>query len=190
MHGRGGFCAWFTGLPCSGKTTVARALTTALEARGTTVTLLDGDAVRPILSAGLQFSREDRHINLMRIAFVAKEVVRHGGAAICATVSPYRADRDAIRASFGGLKFFEIYVNTPLSVCEARDVKGMYARARRGEILHFTGVDDPYEPPQCPDIVCETLDSSPEDCVRTIWRHLETQEVRLSADQFAPASLK
>lgn len=185
MNARRGFCAWLTGLPCSGKTTIARALTAALEDRGLTVTLLDGDAVRPILSAGLKFSREDRHINLMRIAFVAKEVVRHGGVVICATVSPYRADREAIRASFGDLSFFEIHVNTPVSVCEARDVKGMYARARRGEILHFTGVDDPYEPPDCPDIICETLEASPEDCVRTIWQHLEAEQIPLPADQFA-----
>jgi sulfate adenylyltransferase len=173
MIREGGFCLWFTGLPCSGKTTISRSLAASLEQRHIIVTLLDGDAIRPILSAELSFSRQHRRANALRVAFVAREVVRHGGVAICAMVSPYRADREEVRALFGGLRFFEVYISTPLSVCEARDVKGMYARARRGELTGFTGVDDPYEAPANPDMVCDTLAASVEDCTRFILRRLE-----------------
>lgn len=171
----GGFCVWFTGLPCSGKSTLALALKDALECRNRTVTVLDGDAVRAILCPDLKFSRADRYANVIRIAFVAKEVVRHGGAVICATISPYRKDRDLIRTSFAGLAFLEVYVNTPLSVCEQRDVKGLYALARRGEILNFTGVDDPYEAPLNPDIICNTQASSPTDCIRPILDNINVK---------------
>jgi sulfate adenylyltransferase len=167
-------------LPCSGKTTIARALTAALEQRGVTVTLLDGDAIRPILAAELRFSREHRRANALRVGFVAKEIVRHGGAAICAMVSPYRADREQVRAAFDGFTFLEVHVNTPLQICEARDVKGMYARARRGEMSNFTGVDDPYEAPENPDIVCDTLAGSPEHCTCRILRRLEEDAAILS----------
>ena len=109
--------------------------------------MLDGDVVRTHLSKGLGFSKEDRDTNIRRIGFVAAEVVRHGGLAICAAVSPYRATRDAVRAMVGSDNFIEIFVDTALEVCEDRDIKGMYAKARRGEIKDFTGIDDPYEPP-------------------------------------------
>jgi sulfate adenylyltransferase len=137
-------------------------LTEFLLERGRQVTLLDGDVVRTHLSKGLGFSREDRDINIRRIGFVASEIVRHGGAVICAAVSPYRATRNECRSLIGSDRFIEVYVNTPLEVCESRDRKGMYARARAGQITNFTGIDDPYEVPTNPEIILDTVQSSPE----------------------------
>ena len=114
---------------------------------------MDGDIVRTHLSKGLGFSAEDRDTNIRRIGYVASEIVRHGGVAVCAAVSPYRATRDDVRNMVGVDHFIEVFVDTPLSVCEDRDVKGMYAKARRGEIKNFTGIDDPYEPPENPEII-------------------------------------
>ena len=145
-----GVCVWFTGLSGSGKSTTASALIRLLDERGREITVLDGDVVRTHLSKGLGFSREDRDTNVRRIGFVASEVVRHGGIAITAAVSPYRATRDEVRAMVGADRFVEVFVDTPLEVCEARDVKGWYAKARAGEVAAFTGVDDPYEPPLAP----------------------------------------
>ena len=130
---RQGVCVWFTGLSGSGKSTTADALTVLLLECGRQVTLLDGDVVRTHLSKGLGFSREDRDTNIRRIGFVAAEIVRHGGLALCAAVSPYRATRDECRAMVGADRFVEVFVDTPLDVCEARDSKGLYAKARRGE---------------------------------------------------------
>jgi sulfate adenylyltransferase len=124
------------------------------------VTLLDGDVVRTHLSKGLGFSREDRDANVMRIGFVASEIVRHGGIAICAAVSPYRATRNDVRNLTAQGHFIEVYVDTPLDVCEKRDVKGMYAKARRGEIKGFTGIDDAYEPPLYPEIILDTTSNT------------------------------
>ena len=138
------------------------------------MTLLDGDVVRTHLSKGLGFSKEDRDINIRRIGFVAAELVRHGGTAICAAVSPYRATRNDVR-SMVGEGFFEVFVDTPLEVCEERDVKGMYAKARRGEIKGFTGIDDPYEEPEDPEIRLDTVETAPEQNARKIVSYLIEQ---------------
>ncbi|MEM2567113.1 MAG: bifunctional sulfate adenylyltransferase/adenylylsulfate kinase [Candidatus Bathyarchaeia archaeon] len=167
-----GFCVWFTGLPCSGKSTIAEILAVMLMAHGRQVTLLDGDVVRTHLSKGLGFTREDRDTNILRIGFVASEIVRHNGAVICAAVSPYETTRNQVRHMVGEDKFILVFVNTPLEVCEQRDVKGLYAKARRGEIKGFTGIDDPYEIPTSPDIVLTTTDCSPEDNARKIFKYL------------------
>ena len=159
---RQGFCIWFTGLSAAGKSTTAEILTVMLLERGRQVTVLDGDIVRTHLSKGLGFSREDRDVNIRRIGFVAAEIVRHGGAVICAAVSPYRSTRNECRSMVGNNRFIEVYVNTPLEVCEERDPKGMYARAREGLIKGFTGIDDPYESPTNPEIVLDTVQSSPQ----------------------------
>ena len=171
LHRRG-LCVWFTGLSGAGKSTIAEILATLLMEYGRAVTLLDGDVVRTHLSKGLGFSKEDRDANILRIGFVAGEIARHHGVAICAAVSPYRATRDECRAMAGENRFVEVFVDTPLAVCEKRDTKGMYAKARRGEIKGFTGVDDPYEPPVNPEIRLTTTDCSPEDNARTIIRYL------------------
>jgi sulfate adenylyltransferase len=167
-----GFCVWFTGLSGAGKSTIAEILATLLMEYGRAVTLLDGDVVRTHLSKGLGFSKEDRDANILRIGFVAGEIARHHGVAICAAVSPYRATRDECRAMAGENRFIEVFVDTPLEACEKRDTKGMYAKARRGEIKGFTGVDDPYEEPLNPEIRLETMDCSPEDNARQIIKYL------------------
>lgn len=155
-----GVCVWFTGLSGAGKSTTAEALAGLLEAHDRQVTLLDGDVVRTHLSKGLGFSREDRDENVRRIGLVASEVVRHGGIALCAVVSPYRAARDEVRSMVGADQFVEVFVDTPLEICERRDSKGMYAKARRGEITQFTAIDDPYEAPLYPEIRLETSTST------------------------------
>ncbi|HEY6139055.1 MAG TPA: bifunctional sulfate adenylyltransferase/adenylylsulfate kinase [Thermoanaerobaculia bacterium] len=159
---RQGFCVWFTGLSGAGKSTTAEIVVSRLLEHGRQVTLLDGDVVRTHLSKGLGFSKEDRDANILRIGFVAAEIVRHGGAAVCAAVSPYRATRDQVRAMVGANRFVEVFVDTPLDVCEARDRKGMYAQARRGAIAHFTGIDDPYEPPLDAEVTLETTRATAE----------------------------
>jgi sulfate adenylyltransferase len=159
---RRGFCVWFTGLSGAGKSTTAEIVVDRLIERGRQVTLLDGDAVRAHLSKGLGFSKEDRDANILRIGFVAAEIVRHGGAVVCAAVSPYRATRDRVRDLVGSDRFVEVFVDTPLDVCESRDVKGMYAQARRGEIKQFTGIDDPYEAPLSAELTLETVTATPE----------------------------
>jgi len=141
--------------------------------RGRAVTLLDGDVVRTHLSKGLGFSKEDRDTNILRIGFVASEVVRHNGVAICAVVSPYRAGRNQAREMVGADRFALIYVNTPLEVCEQRDVKGLYAKARRGEVQGVTGIDDPYEEPLTADIVLQTTTTTPADNARTLLAELK-----------------
>ena len=167
-----GFCLWFTGLSGAGKSTVAEAVMVMLLERGRQVTLLDGDVVRTHLSKGLGFSKEDRDTNIRRIGFVASEIVHHNGAVICAAVSPYEATRNESRALVGEDRFVLVYVDTPLEVCERRDTKGMYARARRGEVRGFTGIDDPYEPPGSPDMVLTTTECTPEDNARAVIAHL------------------
>ncbi|MEE9148892.1 MAG: bifunctional sulfate adenylyltransferase/adenylylsulfate kinase [Candidatus Tectomicrobia bacterium] len=169
---RQGVCIWLTGLSGAGKSTTAEVLTVLLLEYGRQVTVLDGDVVRTHLSKGLGFSQEDRDINVRRIGFVAAEVVRHGGIAVCAAVSPYRATRDDVRSLVGTGHFVEVFVDTPLEVCEARDTKGMYAKARRGEVTGFTGIDDPYEPPLQPDITLETITQTPAENARLILDHL------------------
>ncbi len=167
-----GFCVWFTGLSGSGKSTTAEILITLLLEHGRNVTQLDGDVVRTHLSKGLGFSKEDRDINIRRIGFVAAEMVRHGGVTVCAAVSPYRATRNDVRNLVGTENYIEIFVDTPLDVCEERDVKGLYAKARRGEIKGFTGIDDPYEAPLNAEIVLDTVTYSPEENAHMIADHL------------------
>lgn len=163
-----GVCIWFTGLSGSGKSTTADILTVLLLEHGRQVTVLDGDVVRTHLSQGLGFSKEDRDTNIRRIGYVAAELVRHGGMVIGAAVSPYRATRDEVRHMMGDEQFFEVFVDTPLEVCEGRDIKGMYAKARRGEIKGFTGIDDPYESPLKPEIALDTVAHTPEENARLI----------------------
>jgi sulfate adenylyltransferase len=170
---RRGFCIWFTGLSGAGKSTTADVLTALLLERGRQITVLDGDVVRTHLSKGLGFSRADRDTNILRIGFVASEIVRHHGVALCAAVSPYRAARNEARKMVGEENFLMVYVDTPIEVCERRDAKGMYAKARRGEIKGFTGVDDPYEPPIDPEITLDTVAFTPEQNARKIIAHLE-----------------
>jgi sulfate adenylyltransferase len=165
---RRGVCVWFTGLSGSGKSTTAAALVDLLGSVGREVTVLDGDAVRTHLSRGLGFSREDRDTNVRRIGYVASEVVRHGGLAVAAVVSPYRATRDEVRRMVGSDRFVEVYVDTPIEVCEQRDVKGWYAKARSGEVTAFTGVDDPYEPPLDPEITLHTVGTTPRANARLV----------------------
>ncbi|MFQ5568329.1 MAG: bifunctional sulfate adenylyltransferase/adenylylsulfate kinase, partial [Rhodothermales bacterium] len=169
-----GFTVFFTGLSGSGKSTVANALMTKLlERTGRPVTLLDGDVVRTHLSKGLGFSKEGRSTNVRRIGYVASEVTRHGGIAICAPIAPYEADRRAnsdLISQHGG--YVEVYVNAPLEVCEARDVKGLYAKARAGIIKGFTGIDDPYEAPAQADVVCHTAEETVEESAEKVLAKL------------------
>ena len=167
-----GFCLWFTGLSGAGKSTIAEVLTVLLLERGRQVTVLDGDVVRTHLSKGLGFSKEDRDTNIRRIGFVASEIVRHNGAVICAAVSPYEATRNECRSMVGEDRFLLVYVDTPIEICERRDPKGMYAKARRGEIKNFTGVDDPYEVPPNPDLILTATNCSPEQNARRIIDYL------------------
>ncbi|MCI0713174.1 MAG: bifunctional sulfate adenylyltransferase/adenylylsulfate kinase [Chloroflexi bacterium] len=167
-----GCCIWFTGLSGSGKSTTADVLTTKLAEYGRRVTLLDGDVVRTHLSKGLTFSPEDRDINIRRIGFVASEIVHHGGVAIAAAISPYRATRNDVRNMVGQDNFVEIYVATPIEVCEERDTKGFYAKARRGEISDFTGIDSPYEEPINPELTLYTIDRTPEENAQIIIDYL------------------
>jgi sulfate adenylyltransferase len=170
-----GFCLWFTGLSGSGKSTTADILTIMLLEHGRQMTILDGDVVRTHLSKGLGFSKEDRDINIRRIGFVAGEIVRHGGGVICAAVSPYRATRNECRAMAGADRFIEVFVDTPLDVCEERDPKGMYAQARSGAIRGFTGIDDPYEAPLTPEITLDTVRHSAEENAERILAYLMDQ---------------
>ncbi len=167
-----GVCLWFTGLSGSGKSTTAEVLVARLQESGRQVTLLDGDVVRTLLSRGLGFSREDRDLNIRRIGYVAAEIVRHGGTVVVAAVSPYRAARNEVRARVGQSKFVEVFVDTPLGVCESRDVKGFYARARRGELRNFTGIDDPYEAPLNPEVVLSTTDAGAEENAESLVSYL------------------
>ena len=153
-----GFTVWLTGLPCSGKSTLSEALAKELRRRHHRVEVLDGDIVRENLSKGLGFSREDRDVNVLRIAFVAGLLSRNGVAVIVAAVSPYRTTRDEARRRIGD--FVEVHVDCPVDECARRDVKGMYAKARAGEIRAFTGVDDPYEPPSDAEITVRTRDEA------------------------------
>jgi sulfate adenylyltransferase len=185
---RQGFCVWLTGLSGAGKSTAADILTVRLLEHGRQVTLLDGDVVRTNLSKGLGFSREDRDTNIRRIGFVAAEVVRHGGVALCAAVSPYRATRNECRAMVGAERFVEVFVDTPLEVCEARDTKGMYRQAREGKIKNFTGIDDPYEPPLHPEMVLETVEHTAEENAERIVAYLIEQGFVLDDLSAAAAS--
>jgi len=173
-----GFCIWFTGLSGSGKSATTQVLTSLLLERGKEIAILDGDVVRTHLSKGLGFSKEDRDINILRIGFVAGEIVHASGAVICAAISPYRSARAEARKMVGE-NFIEVFMDTPVAVCEERDVKGLYAKARQamqeGKPMGFTGVDDPYEPPVNPEITLRGYGSSPEENAYTILRYLDDQ---------------
>jgi len=165
-----GFTLFLTGLSGAGKSTIAERLAGALRREhGREVTILDGDIVREMLSSGLTFSRADRELNIRRIGYVAGEVTKHGGICICAAIAPFRSARDEARArisQFG--EFYEIYVATPLAVCETRDPKGLYKKARRGEIKGFTGIDDPFETPEKPELSIDTSKFTADEAVEKI----------------------
>lgn len=189
---RQGFCVWLTGLPSSGKSTIADILAPLLMARGKRVTLLDGDVMRTHLTKGLGFGKEDRITNILRVGFVASEIVRHEGVVVCALISPYASARDQVRAMVGTDRFIEAFVDTPVEVCEVRDVKGMYAQAKRRAITGFTGVDDAYERPSSPDIRINTVDMAPEASAGEILRLLAEKgflEEGMGPEKSAPAAL-
>jgi sulfate adenylyltransferase len=167
-----GFCIWFTGLSGAGKSTIAKRLVNMLNEYGRNPTVLDGDVVRTHLSKGLGFSKEDRDTNILRISFVAGEIVRHTGTVVCAAISPYRQARREARKMVPEGHFIEVFVDTPLDVCEERDVKGLYARARSGEIKNFTGIDDPYEAPIEPEVYLKTVGVAPKENARKIIDYL------------------
>jgi adenylyl-sulfate kinase len=176
MPSEQGFTLWFTGLSGSGKTTITELVVAELQARGSAIEVLDGDVVRQHLSKGLGFSKEDRDTNIRRVAFVADLLSRNGVPVITAAISPYRELRDEARAQMDG-RFIEAYVKASVEECERRDVKGLYAKARAGEIKEFTGVSDPYEPPENPEVVLETEDETPEESAQRIIAYLEEREL-------------
>lgn len=162
-----GLTVWLTGLSGSGKSTLSAAICQFLSARGHRVELLDGDEIREFLSMGLSFSKPDRDENIRRIGYVAGLLTRHGVITLVSAISPYREARDAVRARIPN--FIEVYVNAPLATCESRDVKGLYRKARAGQIKCFTGIDDPYEAPLHPEVECRTdLESVPESAAKII----------------------
>jgi sulfate adenylyltransferase len=172
-----GFTVFFTGLSGAGKSTTANALQQRLHELGRTVTSLDGDAIRKHLSRELGFSREHRDLNIRRIGFVAAEVTRHGGACICANIAPYDSTRREVRTmieAHGG--FVLVHVATPMSVCESRDSKGLYAKARAGLLQEFTGVSDPYEVPRDAEITIDTSKMSANEAAETIVRFLQARD--------------
>jgi adenylylsulfate kinase len=176
---------WLTGLPSAGKTTLARSLCSRLQAPGLAVELLDGDELRPVLSVGLGYSREDRNENVRRIGFVADLLSRNGVWAVAAVVSPYREARDEVRRRHGD-RFFEVWVSTPAEICADRDVKGLYAKQRSGAMAGLTGADDPYEPPVAADLVLPTHELDLQTCTDRIWSALGLDQ--LSADGIAAAT--
>lgn len=166
-----GFTLWFTGLSGSGKTTIAKEVEQELRRRGLKVERLDGDIVRQGLTRDLGFSKEDRDKNIERVTFVAKLLTRNGVAVLCSFISPYRERRNLSRQEIG--EFIEVYVECPLEECIRRDVKGMYARAIAGEIPNFTGISDPYEEPENPEIVCHTAQETVAESTARIIAYLE-----------------
>ena len=175
---REGFCVWLTGLSGSGKTTIATALDVRLRTLGRDVTVFDGDVVRSQMSSDLGFSRQDRDANVSRVAARAADVVKTSGVAICALMSPYAAARQKARDVIGRERFVLVYVATPLHVCESRDVKGLYAKARRGELRHVVGIDDVYEAPEDADLRLDTSASTVQAEVEDILAVLGTRIVR------------
>lgn len=168
---------WFTGLSGSGKSTLAHAVEEELHQDGCRTFVFDGDNVRHGLCANLSFSEEDRHENIRRIGEMAKLFIEAGVIALTAFISPYRADRERVRALVSENDFIEIYCNSPLEVCEARDVKGLYKRARKGEIKNYTGISSPYEEPEHPDLVLDTASETVETNVEKVLDMLEERHI-------------
>lgn len=166
-----GVTVWFTGLSGSGKTTISQALVAKLREMDVKLEVLDGDIVRTNLTKGLGFSKEDRDENIRRIGFVSNLLTRNGVIVLVSAISPYKAIRDEVRDRIGD--FIEVYVSTPVEVCEERDVKGLYAKARSGEIKNFTGVSDPYEAPDHPEVECQTQAETLEESVKKVFSKLE-----------------
>ncbi|MEQ9354026.1 MAG: adenylyl-sulfate kinase [Coleofasciculus chthonoplastes F3-SA18-01] len=166
-----GVTIWFTGLSGAGKTTITQALAKTLQEKECKLEVLDGDIVRQNLTKGLGFSKEDRDENIRRIGFVSHLLTRNGVIVLVSAISPYRAIREEVRQKVGD--FLEVYVNAPLATCEKRDVKGLYKRARAGEILGFTGIDDPYEPPLNPEVECRTDQEELSESVAKVLQKLE-----------------
>jgi adenylylsulfate kinase len=183
-----GFTVWFTGLSGSGKSTIAEMLYHEFQARGMKTEILDGDVVRQNLSKGLGFSKEDRDLNIMRIGFVANLLTRNGVATICCPISPYKETRDANRELIGA--FVEVYVHATVEeLAENRDPKGLYKKALAGEITGFTGVDDPYEVPENPELVVDTMTETPEESLQNVLTalvklgYLDSDEVMVQGDR-------
>lgn len=166
-----GVTVWFTGLSGAGKTTISWAVAKVLQTRGYKVEVLDGDVVRQNLTKDLGFTKEDRDENIRRIGFVSHLLTRNGVIVLVSAISPYRETREKVRQQISG--FIEVYVNAPLKICEQRDVKGLYKKARAGEIKHFTGIDDPYEPPLNPEVECRTDRESVAESVAKVLAKLE-----------------
>src|SRR5450631_213918 len=189
-----GFTIWFTGLSGSGKSTLSEIVEQRLKAQGRNVEIMDGDIVRTHLSKGLGFSREDRDTNIKRIAFVCSLLTRNGVICISAAISPYREAREWARQEIGN--FVEIYVKCPLDVCRQRDVKGLYKLVDEGKIKNFTGIDDPYEEPEHPELVVETSNETIEESVDRIFARLQelgyvtAEEVQASAEEVQQEAIR
>ena len=166
-----GVTVWFTGLSGAGKTTISQGVEKELRSRGYQLEVLDGDIVRQNLTKGLGFSKEDRDENIRRIGFVSHLLTRNGVIVLVSAIAPYREIREEVRHRIGD--FVQVYVNAPLEVCEERDVKGLYKKARAGEIKNFTGIDDPYEAPLNPDIECSTKDESEVESIAKVLQYLK-----------------
>ena len=177
LNGHRSFILWFTGLSGSGKSTIAHRVEEELYKRGVRTYVLDGDNIRTGLNKDLGFSKEDREENIRRIGEVAKLFVDAGIVVLTAFISPYRKDRNFVRSIVGEKEFVEIYVKCPLEVCEKRDAKGLYKKAREGIIKQFTGIDDPYEEPENPEIVVETDKMSVDECVKKILNYIDENEL-------------
>ena len=171
-----GFTLWFTGLSGAGKSTISELVSTELISRGSRLEILDGDIVRENLSKGLGFSKEDRDTNIRRIAFVADLLSRNGTPVITAAISPYREIRDEAREMMGD-RFIEVYIEASVDACAERDVKGLYAKAFSGEIKEFTGVSDPYEPPENPEVRLKTEEQEPAESAAQLITYLEEREL-------------
>ena len=177
LHVTTGATVWLTGLPSAGKTTIAYELASRLRAEGHRVEVLDGDEIREFISAGLGFSREDRHTNVQRIGFVAELLARNGVKALVPVIAPYTDSRDAVRKRHeeNGTPYLEIHVATPVDVCSERDVKGLYAKQAAGELSGLTGVDDPYEEPEAPDLRIEAQNQTVQESAAAVHALLATR---------------
>ena len=182
-----GFCLWFTGLSGAGKTTISTRIEDELRSRRKRLEILDGDVVRENLSKGLGFSKEDRDTNIRRIAFVADLLSRNGVPVITAAISPYKEIRDEARELMGD-RFIEVYIEASVDACAERDVKGLYAKAFSGEIKEFTGVSDPYEAPENPEVICHTEAETPQESAQKLIDYLEERGLIPAGEAIAAAA--